>query len=121
MALTEIPGHEKVIAKFGACTPHDFKEVRIVQVETYYEEDRESFEKSVLLVLRGPKGAIEFRFSNVTDFKLSNIAFLGSFDVSDIRARQLERRSFYFEDYEMGEISGYAEQAHVAVCENAYV
>jgi hypothetical protein len=121
MPITEIPGHKNVLAKFGAVTAHDFKELRTLSAETCYNEDREAFEKSLAIVLRGPKGSIEYRFSNVTDFKLSTLSFLGSFDVSDIRDRQLERKNFYFSDYEAQQVFGYAEIAEVSVCENPYV
>jgi len=121
MPITEVPGHEEVLARFGAVTAHDFSELRMLSVETYYDEDHEAFEKSLAVVLRGPKGAIEYRFSNVTDFKITTLSFLGSFDVSDIRDRQLERKNFYFSDYEAQEVFGYAKIAEVSVCESPHI
>ncbi len=118
MPITAVPGHEAVVAKLGAVTAHDFQEIRQLSVETYYHEDREAFEKRLTLVMRGAKGALEYRFSNVTDFKLTTLSFLGSFDVTDLRDRQLERAKFHFCDYEFQGVHGYAEIAEVSVCEN---
>lgn len=118
MPLADVPGQNEGAAKFGACTAYDFREVRIVQIETYYEEDREVFEKGLLPIRKGPKGVIECRFTNVTGFKRSNLWHLGSFDVKDICSYQLEQKRCYFEDDEADGISGYTENAQVAVCEN---
>ncbi len=62
MSLSELPGYPEIKSRFGDCGFGDFPDLRCLNVDTYYEEDRERFEKIVSLVLKGEKGVIEVAF-----------------------------------------------------------
>lgn len=119
--IFELPGGEEIEKKFGPCLTSDFTEVRILSVETYYEEDNEQFEKSLNLILRGEKGTIEFNFQNVQDFSINNISDLGTFQVINISDKQLDSKKYFFFDEATESISGYCEFGNVSICENQFV
>jgi hypothetical protein len=121
MALADIPGYKEVIARFGHCHLHEFKEIRVVLVETYFEEDRERFEKLLVLTFKGRLGAIEVTFGNISDFRLLNVNQISGFDVAEIRSDGWEEKNFKFFDFEDNAIFGYAEAARVCVCDNKFI
>jgi hypothetical protein len=121
MPITDLPGHEEVFAKFAKCGFSDFNELQQLNLDTYYEEDRERFEKQLTIILKGQRGLIELSFGNVSGFRLSDIFQIIGFDVKNIRKDGLEEKHYKISDYENGTIEGYAENAKISVCDNPYV
>ena len=117
MSLSELPGYSEIKSRFGDCGFGDFTDLRCLNVDTYYEEDRERFEKIVTLVLKGAKGVIEVMFGNVRDFRISSIDQLVGFDVEMVRDRGWEQVRFEFFDYEHDRVHGLAENCRVSVSE----
>ena len=121
MPIARLPGHEEVLAKFGECDFSDFNELRYLVLDTYYEEDRERFEKQLTIILGDKKGKIQVTFGNLSGFRLSEVHQIIGFDVEDIRSNGWEEKHYKILDCENGVIEGYAEHAGVSVCDNPYV
>jgi hypothetical protein len=115
MPLSDLPGYSDIKAQLGECAFGDFPDLKCLTLDTYYEEDRERFEKIVSLVLKGKKGTIDVVFGNIRDFRLTAIDQLIGFEVKQVRDRGWEQANYEISDYEHDAIRGLAENCRVAV------
>lgn len=115
MSLADLPGYADIKAQFGDCAFGDFTDLKCLSIDTYYEEDRERFEKIVSFVLKGKKGQIDVTFGNVRDFRIASIHQLVGFDVEKISSRGWESVHYELFDYEADKVHGLAENCRVAV------
>ena len=114
MALNDIPGHEGVIAVFGECSLCDFPDLDFFCLDTYYNEDREVFEKILTIRMKGGKGRIEIMLGNVSSVTLQDAHQITGLDIKSIADRGWDRKKFEIRDYEENRIAGFAEQAAVS-------
>ena len=115
MPLSDLPGYSEVKAQYGDCSFGDFSDLKCLSVDTYYEEDREHFEKIVSLVLKGKKGTIDVTFGNVRDFRLLSIDQLVGLEVKKVSDRGWEHVHYEISDFEDDAIHGLAENCGVVV------
>ena len=120
MALKDLPGYDNVKASLGECNFLDFTDLRILEIDTSYDEDSESQQKSAKLILNGKKGNIEVYLQNLNGFEISNIWQLIGLDIKEISGNKWEKKNFEILDYENGCIKGYCENVKVSISD-AYV
>lgn len=115
MPLSDIPGYSDVFPT-GTGTiirAGDFDQVTSVQFDRHYDEDREAFEGTLDIVLKGDGGLLGLRLGNVELLQIRSFYQWPEFEIDDVRSWGWDRKYFKIYCLEDDAVLGYAETAQV--------